>query len=488
MSTYLGDSEGWLQILEREGVLAVIDNNLTLWQHKMLFNNPIIRNSRYNRASDFLTDVSRKMRISWVDFCNLLDWRMRDSVLSRVRGNTAGGFEAMLGKLTDCIGLTTDYASWVAASGVSGAYSTLRENRDSIKIWIQDMKNQHPERLRLVGAVLLRNEPETTKILSIIREYGCADMFGLESQTVQILDHMDVVVAEHDWKQTLRNKLNPVFSSALRTVESKDNHIESVLEDKAINNYIRRVAWLLPDDATLLSLLNHTTGAAWADLVAVLVEIAERATGAVDTTFPMTNVRESLRTAIQRCQSTIPFTELIFYSPTLLPSDRDAQWQIEASTLVKNQQELVEWANMPKEMVGRQLSSKQMIDYFKAITTNLNTNQSLRAEVLSIIKQRRPTWQFAYFETMESALFDVKPKEELKLDFVPPSKWPGGKKFLSNIGINNDKLAAALDRCEGRGYFSNPKIDWPTQLTTMGAVGIENLDVESALIECGLIK
>ena len=96
----------------------------------------------------------------------------------------------------------------------------------------------------------------------------------------------------------------------------------------------------------------------------------------------------------------------------------------------------------------------------------------------------------AHLEGLQDALFTATtPAVAPKLDFTPLSSWPGARAFLAKLDIANATLEVALDKCQARGYFKHlKKEDWPAQLTQMGAVGLENLEVYDALIETGLIK
>lgn len=295
---------------------------------------------------------------------------------------------------------------------------------------------------------------------------------------------------KNNWKYTLRTKLNPAYASVLSDV-AIGNHIESVLRNPIINDYIRqRVDWLLVENATLLDLLMHNTGETWVQLVAILVEIAERSTGKMETSFPIVgSPRVALNTVIDICKKATPFVEYVLYSPLMLPNDRLAQWRATADS-VMNQEQLITWIRLPKEMAYERLSQEQMNDFLAILTDKLNHDQQLRTTLIGLAKENKTNFTIAQFDNIESDIF--KPNVQMPmaaLNFGAQSNWPGAKKILATLNINNDRLAEELDECEASQYFTlRSKEEWPSQLTAMGAIGIQNLKVFDALVKLGLIK
>jgi len=505
MSDQVIHKPNYLQILNDAGALAFMQNDLTLIKNKPPFNEP--RLQFIKSASELVVEVCRIKCVSWNELCASLPWQMSQDIIRKVGGNSTSNFEALVNRLCDYVGLSTDFNTWVAACTVPGRGTLYRQNGESTRLWLLGIKNNHPERLQTLGAVLRANEPETTAILATIRDMGFAALFALDGQVNinahqvasifgngQIVNNRDAMDLsppdEAPWQAILRSKLNPVYISSLRTNQAKNNRIDAVLSVPATNAYIRqRVPWLLPDNSTLLDLLNHVEGTAWAELVAILVEVAERALGKVDTTFPNINTRQSLRLAVQRCQEQTPFLEMIMYSPSLLPKDRKLEWRIVADTVMEPH-ELILWLRLPPEMANEQLSKREMLDHFDELNKELDNNAQLRATVFNLVRQRRPSWKFTQFETIENTLFAVNPPAVAPVnDFVVPSKWPGAKTFLAKLGIVNPVLEANLDKCEANGYFDEwPKEEWRGQLAGLGSLGIQTFDVYSALVKANLIK
>jgi hypothetical protein len=180
---------------------------------------------------------------------------------------------------------------------------------------------------------------------------------------------------------------------------------------------------------------------------------------------------------------------MIMYSPSLLPKDRKLEWRLVADTVMEPH-ELILWLHLPPEMANEQLTKAEMCDHFDELNKELDTNAQLRATVFNLVRQRRPTWKFAQFETIENSLFAVNPPAVAPVnDFAIPSKWPGAKAFLAKLGIVNAALEANLDKCEANGYFDEwPKEEWRAQLGGLGSVGIQTFDVYSALVKANLIK
>lgn len=67
--------------------------------------------------------------------------------------------------------LHTDLSSWISAAShrVQGGGLIMRDSRSSVKIWLNIMRNDHPERLRILGQVLAYHSQETSAILQAIR-------------------------------------------------------------------------------------------------------------------------------------------------------------------------------------------------------------------------------------------------------------------------------------------------------------------------------
>lgn len=408
VATYLGEPAEWLSILERNGVLQYINQELTLWKHKPLLTNPRIRITEFTSASSFLDLASREKKIRWFDFLELLPWRMKDNI-----------------------------------------------NQELTPI-------SFPPAITVQPSTVYNDAMDTSEVK---------------------------VPATMDWRQYLRQRLSSEYYDASDTDQDKDNHIESVLTNPIINNYLRQeVGWLLPNDATLWDLLQNCDGR-WAHLVAPLVEVAERGLDEVDTTFPVLNPRKAIEEALKMVDE-LPFMEVVIYDPKMSKEDRLAAWCQAAPTVIQ-QPQLCKWLKKPESMARKLLSQKQMDGMFDKLMDQVEQNNQLRSEVLAVVKQKNPKWIMADFANLLNELFDqsVSAEEAPALNFTTNQTWTA-KKFLADLKINNPKLEEQLKEMEDdvSMFELTPKSDWPQQLWAWGATGAQHFKITAALAKAGLIK
>ena len=83
----LGKPYNWLEILSETGALAVIEQDLALWKHKALLTNPIIGATSFRHASELLSAVAARKKVSWIDFCAEMDkknWKVASDLRARL--------------------------------------------------------------------------------------------------------------------------------------------------------------------------------------------------------------------------------------------------------------------------------------------------------------------------------------------------------------------------------------------------------------------
>jgi len=293
------------------------------------------------------------------------------------------------------------------------------------------------------------------------------------------------------WKSILRDRLSQDCKKMFFTDSHKDEYIESILKGDVNDILRKRTKWLLPNDTTLWQLVNNNHGDGWAQLVAVLVEIAERGKNTLNNTFPIADTLQSaLAKAIDYCKSHIPFHEQVLYNPAMLPGDRAELWRAEAETLF-TKQEIVKCLGLPDAVLRTTLSPTVMASYFEQLDKKLKSDSDLRKKWIENVKERRSEWPIARFEILEDELF---PTDALavhqELNFTPPSNWTNAKDFLGKLDIVNPTLEKNLDKAYAHGHFKRLRGEdaWRAKLKEMGATGFDDFDVYDALLEKKLIN
>lgn len=294
--------------------------------------------------------------------------------------------------------------------------------------------------------------------------------------------------AEDTGMQYLRRHLSPTFYDSSDTDSDKDAHIETVLTNSMVNDYLRaKVKWLLPNNATLCDLMN--CNGKWAPLVAALTEVAERGIGETDTTFPVTNPRRAVESALSSLNA-LPFIEIVLYDPKMSAEDRNAAWTAAAPNVI-SQAELIDWLKKPDSMKNKNLSQPQMNSFLSKLMTQLEQDMKLRSEVLKTVHQKQPAWTVANFDSLIHDLFEQGAPAAAApvLNFTSNQSWTA-KAFLKSLGITNPTLEANLKEMESdlEMFELRPKAEWPGELVRLGARGAENLKVTKALITANLIK
>lgn len=218
----LGQPSDWLQILSDTGVLALVQQDLVLWQNKPCLTNPVVRGSKFSSASSLLSEVAGRRKVLWSDFCAEVEkanWRVAASLRSR---------------------LCMDAAAQPAV------------DEDEV--------------------VLLVREPEFSPIQTsdAIRSW---DDFQNEDDLIK------EAIAGRDY---LRRAMGGPRD---QTNAIRDANLESALTDAQVNKYIKeRLPWFLPGDSTLEDVVNNMSGF-WANLIRALVQTAEQKLGRDHFTF-----------------------------------------------------------------------------------------------------------------------------------------------------------------------------------------------------------
>lgn len=316
--------------------------------------------------------------------------------------------------------------------------------------------------------------------------------------SVRSVDAMEVEPATFEAKRYLRSMLSDVYYDEDDTDQDKDDHIEGVLQDERINNWLcDKIPWLLQAGEDLSLLLKNCDGH-WALLIAALVEIAERALQEVDTTFPVKNHRLALENALEKIANELPFLEVVIYDPKMSKDDREAAWRLSANLLI-TQPQLIDWLRKPKTMANKQLSEKQMNGFMDKLLSKIDRDKPLRKKVFDSVQSavagdeddEKPVFRMAKLDTLVDSLF-AQPTSSAAapaLSFTTDQNWNAAK-FLKGLKINNPKLEENLRELEADTsmFELTPKAEWSTQLTNWGAQGAQNLKVTQALFKAGLIK
>jgi len=114
--------------------------------------------------------------------------------------------------------------------------------------------------------------------------------------------------------------------------------LQSVLESSRINNELRKlpaVASLLPAKATLFNIAQ--LGNSWANLVSVLVSLAEVELRQHYHTFhPLPDPKESLCQAIQQIKKYEDPLAILIYDPAMTSEDRQAIWRVQFTNFISD--------------------------------------------------------------------------------------------------------------------------------------------------------
>jgi hypothetical protein len=334
-------------------------------------------------------------------------------------------------------------------------------------------------------------DPEAVNLWHRIRSPGLASAFGI----------VDVVADKMDISPTtgmdyLRRRLSHEFFDVTDTDTFKDAHIQSVLENRKINAYIRgKVDWLLPGDTTLAGLVKNCSPY-WAELVAVLVEAAERALGENDTTFPVTNVRQELEGVIRTVGDNIPFLELVVYSPGLLEKDRLAMWRIMAVDSISNET-LGRWTNVKPAMINKAdtWTPAYTGSLFDKLLVLVDQDKALRKDVIQAIRENSPMVKIPDFQRLLKDLFG---KPVVAASVATPLNLPSedqgwsAREFLAKLGIANALVEERLRMMEKHPVMFKlmPKNKWAKEIKSWDPehIGMHHFAIAAALSDAGLIE
>lgn len=89
-TTQVRRTDQYLSILHETGALAVMEQDLTLWQNKPLLTNPRIRAMRFSSASAFINEVIKVKDVSWDELIAEIaksNWQIADNLKRRVSGS-----------------------------------------------------------------------------------------------------------------------------------------------------------------------------------------------------------------------------------------------------------------------------------------------------------------------------------------------------------------------------------------------------------------
>jgi hypothetical protein len=321
-----------------------------------------------------------------------------------------------------------------------------------------------------------------------------AERFGLrETERSDAMDVSPVVETGMDY---LRQRLSSEFFSKTDSASFKDSHIQSVLEDKRINDWLRKkVDWLLPDE-TNISMLVTNCHPAWSQLVAVLVEAAERGLGESDTTFPVPNVRVALEGVIKTLES-VPFLEVMVYQPGMLSKDREAMWRVLADDNVVSRERLGEWTGVKPAMIARAASWTDAYtnSLFEKLLVVVDSNKKLREEVIRLVLQKHPEVKIPDFSRLVKDLFGqpgAVAGVATPLRLAEPGAGWTARAFLSSLGIANKAIEENLRVMEQDPsmFKLTSKAAWPAEIKSWDPekIKMEHFVITNALAKAGLIE
>jgi len=387
--------------------------------------------------------------------------------------------------------LTSQERSWIQVDQYGGL------DQPSFADWLrQHLEDKGQPFLQAIGCVLERKKDSHPVLYDVVASHYFAPLFGLGATAPNEVPHSKPLVSlvnetlpakeieELSGKQYLRSRLSSEFYDAEDTDQDKDDHIESVLRNPAINRYLRtEVGWLLPEEDSTLWDLFENGHAKWAPLIAALVEVAERGLGEVDTTFPVLNHRKAVEDAL-KISADLPLLEVLIYNPKMKSDKRMEEWRSTVSKIL-NQAQLLKWLGKPSSMVGKQLSQKQMDRMLDRLMEKVDQDKALRAEVLAACKPKLKS--IADLDGLVAELFSTTPDELPELTFSKPSGWAAT--FLQGLKIDNPTLEEHLREMEDdlSMFALKPKKKWPAELVRWGATGTQNLKVTAALAAANLI-
>lgn len=194
---------------------------------------------------------------------------------------------------------------------------------------------------------------------------------------------------------------------AERTSKSEDA-LKSVLSGPVSHTVRELVPWLLPEGATLLTLVERLSDA-WLDLIVVLVQVAESKLGRVQFTFlPTSNPKGELRNAIAKIKRKAPPLELLIYDPTMDAESRKATWRLQVFALV-HPQELLNMAG-DEDSEWQHLHPDHQETLFQNFTLALSSDSGLLEKVMQSATQLGQ--RVAQLDALENTLFPPKQRPE----------------------------------------------------------------------------
>lgn len=277
--------------------------------------------------------------------------------------------------------LWINWNKWVAASthAIPGCGVVVRQDTSmSVKIWLQILFNQYPDRLKLVGRVLQYNRQETGTILAAIQRAGLSGMFGFE--TVELpMQTVELPMATHE--TPLMNLLNPTLVGPNDTAHDKILMIESALSDPSINKVVQeKLPQLFPGSITLLNLAKQ--GPLWETLCAGLVVFVEREHLKRKETFNIGDLRSYIQTAAERLFNDLRVIDLLRHNPAQSAEERKTDWRTKVAARVFNKPTLLNLLGKQAELIYRHSTQEEMDRWIEQLLALADQNPAVRQQVL----------------------------------------------------------------------------------------------------------
>ena len=266
--------------------------------------------------------------------------------------------------------------------------------------------NNDRKHLLLIGVLLEKNN--VGRAIELIQNSEVSDLFFPRTQTIcaNVPPSSQRPQGQSPFAAATPT---PVPRTALQQLaERASNKSEAALKSVLIGPASRKVRelvpWLLPEDATLLTLVERQSDA-WLDLIVVLVQLAESKLGRVQFTFlPTSNPKGELRNAIAKIKREAPPLELLIYDPTMDAESREMTWRAEAFDLV-DPQELLNMAG-EEDSEWQHLHPDHQETLFQDFTLALRTDSDLLERVMRSATQLGH--RVAQLDALEDTLFPPK--------------------------------------------------------------------------------
>jgi hypothetical protein len=310
------------------------------------------------------------------------------------------------------------------------------------------------------------------------------------------VEQAGLVPTDAEKKSAILHKgLNPQWKNLSK--ERKEMRIADTLESTEIAAKIReQMPQLLPGD-TKLSDMKENYGHPWVYLAMALAEWAERKLGRDATTFPVTNVLDAVKEAVNFIQGQATVQELTLYNPSMSPETHAAAWIANSSKFIKPRN-LILWIDGP-DSTSTTVSAKEANAMFKELMERLPGDWGLRERILEAAREEVPKlpeaerWIVLRPEEILKQLFKtvaapVGPSPEMT--FSMDVDWTAAA-FLRDLKIVNPAILDYFQEFEGDNLALMMHIEGATitsDLKEKGATTIQVAKIKDALIKQKLIK